>query len=87
MSDAIAKALPTCIFRTRRQVGFALGRKLLLRFTNRLNLLPYFFRQAPICTASADFGHILKRKMASASCFSYGCTHESGLGETIRFPL
>jgi hypothetical protein len=38
MSVAIAKALPTCIFRTQRQVGFALDRKLLLGFTNRLNL-------------------------------------------------
>jgi hypothetical protein len=42
MSDAIAKALLTCIFRRKRRVGFALGRKLLRRFTNRLNLLRYF---------------------------------------------
>jgi hypothetical protein len=39
MSVAIAKALPTCIFRTVEAVGFALDRKLLLGFTNRLNLL------------------------------------------------
>jgi hypothetical protein len=30
MSDAIAKALPTCKKRTRKQVGFARCRKLLL---------------------------------------------------------
>jgi hypothetical protein len=36
MSGAIAKALPTCIDRTLGQVGFALGRKLLRKFTNLL---------------------------------------------------
>jgi len=32
MSGAIAKALPTCIYRTLGLVGFALGWKLLLKF-------------------------------------------------------
>ena len=34
MSGAIVKALPTCISGTLERVGFALGRKLLLKFTN-----------------------------------------------------
>jgi hypothetical protein len=33
MSGAILKALPTCIYRTRRQVAFARGRKDLRKFT------------------------------------------------------
>jgi len=36
MSDAIAKALPTCTLRTKEQVGFARPGKLLLSFTNRV---------------------------------------------------
>jgi hypothetical protein len=36
MSGTIANALPTCICRTLGRVGFALGRKLLLKFTNQL---------------------------------------------------
>jgi hypothetical protein len=52
MSAAIAKALPTCIFRTHKQVGFALGRKLLLGFTNLLETC-LFLRRAYL-TQAAD---------------------------------
>ena len=38
MSDAIAKALPTCIYRTPGRVGFARGGKLLLKITNVDNM-------------------------------------------------
>jgi hypothetical protein len=81
MSAAIAKALPTCIFRTQRQVGFALSRKLLRRFTSGLNLLLYFLRRVlfiaredrtPICTTSTGFGPILKRKWHLPAVFLAG---------------
>lgn len=45
----IANALPTCISRTLGQVGFALGRKLLRKFTNLLlRLGPRFLQPARI---------------------------------------
>ena len=83
MSDAIAKALPTCIDRTRSRVGFAWGRKLLRYFTvpgnsdsaPDLHKQPsvYADRQAQVEPRPDFIGEGLSR-------------HQVG-GETTLFPL
>jgi hypothetical protein len=81
MSGAIANALPTCICRTLGRVGFALGRKLLRKFTNLLFRLGRRFRQP-----ARDWARIARliRLTSGPLRRSYPVV---GLGETILFPL
>lgn len=62
MSVAIAKALPTCIDRTRDRVGFARDRKLLRYFTNSRGLATAW-ADPPVCTTGAAFGPMREREV------------------------
>lgn len=81
MSGAIANALPTCICRTLGRVGFALGRKLLRKFTNLLFRLGRRFPQPARDLARSG------RRIQLTSGFFRRAYPAVGLGEAILFPL
>jgi len=81
MSVAIAKALPTCIHSTLGRVGFALGWKLLRKFTNLL------FRLGRDFHSPRGMWRELEAESNPAQGFPLRLSRRFGLGETILFPL